>query len=60
MTVKMIATIKHLQCLSTDEFPLTDVPEGSTMHVVDTGEEYVFFDGVWEKDLRLIAALRAV
>jgi hypothetical protein len=59
MAVSLIATIQRFQGLSTDVKP-SDPPEGSTFHVVDTGEEYVFFDGTWEQDLRLIAALRAV
>lgn len=53
-------TGKHLQALSTDEWPLSGVEDGATLHVVDSGEEYVFHDGAWEKDLRRIAALRAV
>lgn len=60
MAVKMIATIKRWQGLSTDVMPSSDVPEGSTFHVIDTGEEYVFYDDGWEKDLRLITALQAV
>ena len=60
MTVKKIATIMRWQGLSTDEKPSVDVPEGSTYFCVDTGEEYVYYDGTWEQDIRLIAALRAV
>jgi len=60
MTVKMMATIKRWQGLSTDTKPSTDVPEGSTFHAIDTGEEYVYYDGAWEQDIRMIAALRAV
>jgi hypothetical protein len=59
MTAKLIATIQNYQGLSTDTKP-TAPPEGSTYHVIDTGEEYVFYDGTWEPDLRRIAALRAV
>lgn len=32
---------------------------GSTLHFVDTGEQYVMYDGTWEPDLRLITALTA-
>lgn len=60
MAVKMIATIKPWQGLSTDIKPSTDVPEGSTYHVVDTGEQYVYYDGAWEQDLRLIYAITFV
>lgn len=59
MAVSLIATIQRFQALSTDEWPASP-PEGSTLHVIDTGEEYVFHDGTWEKDLRRIAALQAV
>jgi hypothetical protein len=58
MAVKMIATIKCWHGLSSDAKPSTDVPEGSTFHVVDTGEEYVYYDGTWEQDLRRIWALQ--
>ena len=51
MTVKVIGTIQRFHGLSTDDKPETP-PEGSTYHAVDTGEEYVFFDGMWELDLR--------
>lgn len=59
MAVKMIATIQRFQGLSTDSKP-TSPPEGSTYHAIDTGEEYVYYDGTWEQDIRLITALRAV
>ena len=59
MTVKIIATIQRFHGLSTDTLP-TDPPEGSTYHAVDTGEQYVFYDGMWEQDRRLIAALEEV
>jgi len=58
MAVGKIATIKTFQGLSSDDKPTTDVPEGSTFHVVDTGEELVFMDGMWEQDLRRIYAIQ--
>jgi hypothetical protein len=42
--------------LSSDEKPF-EVPEGTTFHVVDTGEVYVFFNDAWEIDLRSSRAL---
>jgi hypothetical protein len=36
------------------------VETGSTFHVLDTGEEYIFFNGTWERDLRLITALQSL
>jgi hypothetical protein len=59
MAVGMIATIQRFQGLSTDVKPSVP-PEGSTYHAVDTGEEFVFFDGTWEPDLRLTTALSRV
>jgi hypothetical protein len=56
MAVSLIATIQRFQGISTDAKP-TAPPEGSTFHSVDTGEEWVFFDGAWELDLRLTTAL---
>lgn len=57
MTVYLESTIQRFIGLSTDEKPSTPA-EGSTFHAVDTGEEYVFHDGLWEQDLRRVTALR--
>ena len=51
MAVIKMATIQTFQGLSTDAKPTTP-PEGSTFHAVDTGELYVYYDGLWEDDLR--------
>jgi len=59
MAVTLVATITRYQGLSTDIKPASTT-EGSTFHVIDTGEEYVYYNGTWERDLRLIAALGAV
>jgi hypothetical protein len=42
---------------SSDAKP-TDVNDGAEFHVIDTGEEYVFFDGMWVQDLRKINAIK--
>ena len=57
MTVKKIPFEEHYIGLSTDEKP-ADVNDGSRFHCVDTGEEYIYFDGTWEIDLRLTRALQ--
>lgn len=57
MAVSLIATIQRFQGLSSDDKPTTP-PEGSTYHVIDTGEQYIFFNGSWEPDLRLIYAIQ--
>lgn len=49
-------TGKRLQCVSSDPMP-TDSENGTTLHIIDTGEMYVRHDGGWEPDLRLIYAL---
>ena len=59
MALTLIGTIQRFQCLSTDDKPLT-VPEGSELHIIDTGELYIFHDGMWEPDLRLTRALENV
>lgn len=53
------ATGKRLMALSTDEKPL-DREDGTELHIIDTGEEYIFFDGTREQDLRMAAALDGV
>jgi hypothetical protein len=60
MALKVIATIQNFQKDSSDTFPDTAVKEGSTCHNVDTGETYVYYDGTWEQDLRLVYAINAV
>lgn len=58
MAVSFIAAIKRWQGLSTDDKPAsvaTDIPEGSTFHSVDTGEMWVYHQGMWELDRRLAA-----
>lgn len=39
---------------------ISKYPDGSTLHFVDTGEEFVYHDGMWEDDLRLKHALGEV
>lgn len=57
MTTKLVAVIQRFQGLSTDDKP-TNVPEGSTFHAIDTGQEFVFYDGGWEIDLRKVNAIK--
>jgi len=59
MTVTIIGSMQRFQGLSTDSKP-TAPPEGSEFHAIDTGEQYIYHAGMWEQDLRLIYALRAV
>ena len=53
------ATGKHWQGFSSDDMP-TGVDDGTKVHLLDEGEVYIYHDGTWEQDLRLIAALRAL
>ena len=59
MAVKDVTTTRGYIGLSSDDKPAA-APDGSTFHCVDTGEQYVFYDGTWEADLRLIYALQYV
>lgn len=52
-------TYFHLQGLSTDDKPL-DVQDGATFLIIDTGEMYVFHDGMWEQDMRQYQAQLAL
>lgn len=52
MTIQLETTIKRFNGISSDERPTTNVPEGATLHFIDTGEEFVFHNGMWEDDLR--------
>lgn len=56
MAIKLIDNPKKWHCTSIDGLPAT-APEGSTVHYVDTGEQYIYFDGTWEPDKRLIYAI---
>lgn len=52
-----------LQGLSSDAPPTTLasgalLPDGSTLHLVDTGERFVFHAGDWLPDLRAARALK--
>jgi len=53
------AAYVKFQGLSTDTKP-TDVADGATFHVIDTGEQFVFHDGMWELDLRSTRAASAL
>lgn len=44
--------------LSSSGFPnAANTHVGSELHFVDTGEEYVLYNGMWEPDLRRAKAL---
>lgn len=56
MAYKHVVNPEQLQCLSSDTH--IQASEGSTLHVVDTGEELVFHDGDWVPDLRRARAIK--
>jgi hypothetical protein len=63
MAATKIGATATYQGLSTDDKPASvvggfTIPEGSTFHCVDTGEEYVLFNDVWVLDLRKAAAFK--
>lgn len=49
----------HFQGLSSDNKPM-DVLDGATFHIIDTGEVYVFHDGMWESDKRSVYARESI
>jgi len=59
MAKQLISEDRKWMCLSSDPLETDNVGEGSEIHIVDTGEEYIFFDGTWVPDLRLINAIKA-
>ena len=52
MTVMLETTIQRWNGADGDHLDITDAPEGSTFHAVDTGKKYVYHDGGWAEDLR--------
>jgi len=59
MAIKLEATIKRYNGISSDEKPESP-PEGSTLHFIDTGEKFIYHNGMWEDDLSLIYAFNAI
>jgi hypothetical protein len=60
MTVYLETVIQRLLGLSTDDKPLTDVREGSKFHAIDTGEKWIFHDGMWEIDISQVGLADSV
>jgi len=58
MAVCMETTIQRWNGLSSDDKPSVGVREGSTFHAIDTGEESIFHNNMWEQDLRRINAIK--
>jgi len=58
MAVKLMTTIYRWNGLSTDSKPSSAITEGSTFHCVDTGKQYIYHNGMWEEDLRLVWAIK--
>ena len=59
MAVKLETNIQRFNMISSDVKP-ENPPEGSTVHIIDTGEKFIFHDGTWEDDLSLIYAFNAI
>ena len=59
MAKQPISSDREWMCLSSDPLETEQAETGARMHSVDTGEQYVFFDGTWVPDLRLIYAVKA-
>jgi hypothetical protein len=52
MTICLETAIQKWNGQDGDQVTITDAPEGSTFHAVDTGAKYIFHDGGWVEDLR--------
>ena len=59
MTICLETTIYRWNGQSGEMVNITDAPEGSTFHAVDTGAQLIFHNGGWVNDLRTIYALKA-
>jgi len=60
MTVCLETTIQRWNGQEGDQATIEDAQEGSTFHAVDTGAKYIYHNGGWVEDLRLIYALQHV
>ena len=52
MAIKLQTVIHRWTGISSDIKPSSGVQEGSTFHYIDTGEEFVYTNGMWEDDIR--------
>ena len=50
MAVMQIFDVRNWQCLSTDSVVPSD--DGSTLHYIDTGEQFISHGGMWVPDQR--------
>ncbi len=58
MAVQVMPKVRsNYMGLSSDDKPSYSV-NGSTFLAVDTGEQWIYFDGMWELDYRMIAAVK--
>ena len=57
MATKLATVIHRWTGVSSDVKPSSGVSEGSTYHYIDTGEEYIYHNGMWEQDLRRVYTL---
>jgi len=56
MAVYTVTTKNYYIGLSSDKKPLTPVYNGSEFYEIDTGNNYIWYDGAWVGDLRLVSA----
>jgi len=57
MTVCLESTKQRWNGAAADAKPTT-ASEGSEFHAVDTGEEFIYHNGMWVQDLRKINAIK--
>jgi len=51
--VEIMHKTYHWQAHSSDPRPSSGITEGSTIYFVDTGEQYIWHNGMWVKDERV-------
>lgn len=56
MAYQLVQSKQEYVGLSTDTKP--EASPGATYYSVDTGEEWVYFNGMWVPDLRLVNAIK--
>jgi len=52
VAIKLEKVIHRWTGVSSDIKPSSGVGEGSTFHYVDTGETFIYHNGMWEEDER--------
>lgn len=58
MTIERIGVMNNKLIGHSSDSKPSDVSEGAELHVIDTGEEFIYHNGMWVQDLRRINAIK--